>query len=193
MSIIVRNVSKSFGAFEALRDVSVDIPTGTLMALLGPSGGGKSTLLRIIAGLETQDAGTIVQDGHDVSRLSAVDRDYGIVFQSYALFPNLTIESNVAYGLVNRRDRRASIKARVVELLTLVGLPDAGRDGALREELRGAGDAGHGEAARFRAGRLRKAAHQERLRVVGEESRQDSGGMVEALRRQVGAEVVGAL
>src|SRR5438067_10618876 len=97
------------------------------MVFLGPSGCGKTTLLRIVAGLETQDAGTIIQDGRDVSRLSAVDRDYGIVFQSYALFPNLTIESNVAYGLVNRRDRRASIKARVVELLTLVGLPDAGR------------------------------------------------------------------
>src|SRR5690349_7230937 len=96
------------------------------MVFLGPSGCGKTTLLRIVAGLETQDAGTIVQDGRDVSRLPAVDRDYGIVFQSYALFPNLTIASNVAYGLVNRRDRRDSIKGRVRELLTLVGLPDAG-------------------------------------------------------------------
>src|SRR5206468_3397795 len=107
--------------------IGLEVARGELMVFLGPSGCGKTTLLRIVAGLETQDAGTIVQDGRDISRLSAVDRDYGIVFQSYALFPNLTIESNVAYGLVNRRDRRASIKARVVELLTLVGLPDAGR------------------------------------------------------------------
>src|SRR5438067_11902399 len=96
------------------------------MMFLGPSGCGKTTLLRIVAGLETQDAGTIVQNGRDISRLPAVDRDYGIVFQSYALFPNLTIESNVAYGLVNRRDRRESIKERVRELLTLIGLPDSG-------------------------------------------------------------------
>ena len=82
------------------------------MVFLGPSGCGKTTLLRIVAGLETQDAGTIVQDGSDISRLPAIRRDYGIVFQSYALFPNLTIHDNVAYGLVNRRqgrerDRRA--------------------------------------------------------------------------------------
>src|SRR5438067_11480583 len=96
------------------------------MVFLGPSGCGKTTLLRIVAGLETQDAGTIIQDGRDISRLPPVDRDYGIVFQSYALFPNLTIESNVAYGLVNRRDRRESIKERVRELLTLIGLPDSG-------------------------------------------------------------------
>jgi iron(III) transport system ATP-binding protein len=93
---------------------------------LGPSGCGKTTLLRIIAGLETQDSGTIVQDGRDVSRLPAIRRDYGIVFQSYALFPNLTIFDNVAYGLVNRRQRRDAIKSRVDELLALVGLPTSG-------------------------------------------------------------------
>src|SRR5438105_15051523 len=96
------------------------------MVFLGPSGCGETTLLRIIAGLETQDIGTIVQDGRDVSRLPAIDRDYGIVFQSYALFPNLTIAANVAYGLVNRRDKRGAIASRVRELLALVGLPDAG-------------------------------------------------------------------
>ena len=119
-------IRKTFGRFEALKGIALDVARGELMVFLGPSGCGKTTLLRIIAGLETQDSGIIVQDGRDISRLPAVDRDYGIVFQSYALFPNLTIEANVAYGLVNRRDRRSAIKARVTELLTLVGLPETG-------------------------------------------------------------------
>jgi len=87
----------------------------------------KTTLLRIIAGLETQTAGHIHQAGRDVSRLPPADRDYGIVFQSYALFPNLTVTDNVAYGLVNRRQPRAQIAQRVDELLKLVGLPAAVR------------------------------------------------------------------
>jgi iron(III) transport system ATP-binding protein len=123
----LRGIRKSFGKFEALQGIALDVARGELMVFLGPSGCGKTTLLRIIAGLETQDTGTIVQDGRDVSRLPAIDRDYGIVFQSYALFPNLTIDDNVAYGLVNRRKGRAAIKSRVKELLTLIGLPDAGR------------------------------------------------------------------
>jgi len=122
----LNGIRKSFGRFEALKGIALEVARGELMVFLGPSGCGKTTLLRIVAGLESQDAGTIVQDGRDISRLPAVDRDYGIVFQSYALFPNLTIDSNVAYGLVNRRDRRESIKGRVRELLTLIGLPDSG-------------------------------------------------------------------
>ncbi len=118
-------VVKRFGRFTALAGVSLDVPRGSLVTFLGPSGCGKTTLLRIIAGLETQDAGRIVQDGRDISRLPAIKRDYGIVFQSYALFPNLTIFDNVAYGLVNRRAGRAQMRARVTELLKLVGLPDA--------------------------------------------------------------------
>ena len=100
---------------------------GELVTFLGPSGCGKTTLLRIIAGLETQDTGTIVQGGRDISRLPAMKRDYGIVFQSYALFPNLTIFDNVAYGLVNRRKGRDEIRRRVAELLKLVGLAGRGR------------------------------------------------------------------
>jgi iron(III) transport system ATP-binding protein len=119
-------IGKSFGRFRALADVSLAIDRGELVTFLGPSGCGKTTLLRIIAGLETQDAGTIVQAGRDISRLPAVRRDYGIVFQSYALFPNLTIFDNVAYGLVNRRKGRDEIRRRVAELLKLVGLPDSG-------------------------------------------------------------------
>ena len=99
----LEGISKSFGTFQALLSVSLAIHKGELVTFLGPSGCGKTTLLRIIAGLETQDAGSIVQGGKNVTRLPAIRRDYGIVFQSYALFPNLTIYDNVAYGLVNRR------------------------------------------------------------------------------------------
>ena len=117
-------VRKTFGRFTALEEIALAIDRGELVTFLGPSGCGKTTLLRIIAGLETQDRGVIVQDGRDISRLPAIDRDYGIVFQSYALFPNLTIFDNVAYGLVNRRKGQDEIKRRVVELLKLIGLPN---------------------------------------------------------------------
>jgi len=119
-------IHKSFGKFEALKDIALEVKRGELMVFLGPSGCGKTTLLRIVAGLESQDSGVIIQDGKDISGLPAIRRDYGIVFQSYALFPNLTIHDNVAYGLVNRRQGRAAIAARVQELLQLVGLPESG-------------------------------------------------------------------
>jgi iron(III) transport system ATP-binding protein len=118
-------VRKTFGRFTALKDIGLAIDGGELVTFLGPSGCGKTTLLRIIAGLETQDSGSIVQAGRDISRLPAMRRDYGIVFQSYALFPNLTIFGNVSYGLVNRRKGRDEIHRRVAELLKLVGLPDS--------------------------------------------------------------------
>jgi iron(III) transport system ATP-binding protein len=119
-------VHKAFGDFVALGSIDLAIPPGELVCFLGPSGCGKTTLLRIIAGLEQQTRGTILQNGRDISNAPPAARDYGIVFQSYALFPNLTIAENVAYGLVNRRKSRADTRARVAELLTLVGLPDAG-------------------------------------------------------------------
>ena len=122
----LEGIRKDFGAFTALRDIRLEVATGEFVCFLGPSGCGKTTLLRIIAGLETQTVGTILQGGRDVSRLPPAQRDYGIVFQSYALFPNLTVYDNVAYGLVNRRAARQAIAARVAELLTLVGLPDSG-------------------------------------------------------------------
>ena len=122
----LENIHKRFGKFVALEDVTLDVQHGELMVFLGPSGCGKTTLLRIIAGLESQDRGTLHQDGRNITRLPAIKRDYGIVFQSYALFPNLTIYDNVAYGLVNRRQGRSKIASRVDELLKLVGLPSSG-------------------------------------------------------------------
>jgi iron(III) transport system ATP-binding protein len=119
-------IRKEFGEFVALKGVSLAARQGELLCFLGPSGCGKTTLLRIIAGLEVQSAGTIVQAGRDISLLPPMRRDYGIVFQSYALFPNLSVADNVAYGLVNRRMPRAARAARVKELLELVGLPDSG-------------------------------------------------------------------
>ena len=116
-------IRKDFGSFTALKDVDLDIAQGELVCFLGPSGCGKTTLLRIIAGLEVQTAGRIELAGRDISRLPPAERDYGIVFQSYALFPNLSVADNVAYGLVNRRVPKAQVRARVTELLALVGLP----------------------------------------------------------------------
>jgi iron(III) transport system ATP-binding protein len=121
----IRSIRKNFEAFSALRDINLTVQQGEMLCFLGPSGCGKTTLLRIIAGLETQSSGSISQHGQDISWLPPNQRDYGIVFQSYALFPNLTIADNVGYGLVNRRSKKAEIAARVQELLTLVGLPSS--------------------------------------------------------------------
>jgi sulfate transport system ATP-binding protein len=122
MSINVRNLSKYFGSFVALDDVSVTIPTGQLTALLGPSGGGKSTLLRIIAGLETSDAGTVEIEGVDATDLSPQKRNVGFVFQHYAAFKHMTVAKNVAFGLEIRKRPKAEVRARVHELLELVHL-----------------------------------------------------------------------
>jgi iron(III) transport system ATP-binding protein len=122
----IRNLSKRFGDHVALGDVTLDVAEGEFVCFLGPSGCGKTTLLRAIAGLEPQTTGSILQHARDISRLPPAERDFGIVFQSYALFPNLTVVDNVGYGLVSRRDGRAAVSRRVRELLALVGLPDAG-------------------------------------------------------------------
>ncbi len=121
----LEGIRKDFGSFTALRDVRLEVAPGEFVCFLGPSGCGKTTLIRIIAGLEAQSAGTIYQGGRDISALPPALRDYGIVFQSYALFPNLDVFDNIAYGLVNRRSDRAAVQARVKELLALVGLPDS--------------------------------------------------------------------
>src|SRR5438045_3305344 len=122
----IRALEKRFGSFTALKDIDLDVSKSEFVCFLGPSGCGKTTLLRAIAGLDPQDEGMIEIAGRDVSRLPPAARDFGIVFQSYALFPNLTVAANVGYGLVNRRAGRAEMDARVAELLTLVGLPEQG-------------------------------------------------------------------
>ncbi|HVU61461.1 MAG TPA: TOBE-like domain-containing protein [Mycobacteriales bacterium] len=122
MSIQVRDVSKSFGNFHALVDVSVDIAPGHLTAVLGPSGGGKSTLLRIIAGLETADRGAVLIEGADVTHVPTRDRGIGFVFQHYAAFTHMTVWENVAFGLKIAKTPRPRIKKRVSELLELVHL-----------------------------------------------------------------------
>ena len=122
MSITVSGVTKRFGTFVALDDVSVEIPSGKLTALLGPSGGGKSTLLRIIAGLDHADAGTVEIEGRDATRLSPKDRNVGFVFQHYAAFKHLTVARNVAFGLEIRKRPKEEVKRRVTELLELVHL-----------------------------------------------------------------------
>jgi sulfate transport system ATP-binding protein len=122
MSIEVSGVSKRFGDFVALEDVNLTIPTGQLTALLGPSGGGKSTLLRIIAGLDSADTGTIDIEGTNATRLPAQKRNVGFVFQHYAVFKHMTVAKNVAFGLEIRKRPKAEIAARVDELLKLVHL-----------------------------------------------------------------------
>lgn len=122
----IRNITKSFGRFIALDRVSFDAEQGEFICILGPSGCGKTTLLRIVAGLDRQDSGTILIDAKDFSHIPVARRNVGIVFQSYALFPNLTAEQNIAYGLGGGLCNRNGVRERVGELLELVGLQGMG-------------------------------------------------------------------
>jgi sulfate/thiosulfate transport system ATP-binding protein len=122
MSIEVTGLNKNFGDFVALDDVNVTIPTGQLTALLGPSGGGKSTLLRIIAGLEKADTGSVTIEGVEATHLPAQKRNVGFVFQHYAVFKHMTVAKNVAFGLEIRKRPKDEIEHRVQELLKLVHL-----------------------------------------------------------------------
>ena len=122
MSITAEGVEKRFGTFEALKGVSLNVPNGSLTALLGPSGSGKSTLLRVIAGLEEPDAGRVVIAGRDATTVTPQKRGVGFVFQHYAAFKHMTVEKNVGFGLKIRKKSKDRIAARVDELLELVHL-----------------------------------------------------------------------
>src|SRR5215475_2620505 len=122
MSITVNNITKQFGTFRAVDDVSLEIEGGSLVALLGPSGSGKTTLLRIIAGLESPNGGAVECYGEDVTHRAARDRHVGFVFQHYALFRHMTVFENVAFGLRVRKRDNAEIQKKVRELLGLVRL-----------------------------------------------------------------------
>jgi iron(III) transport system ATP-binding protein len=120
----LRNITKRFGAVPALNDVSLDIAEGEFVCFLGPSGCGKTTLLRVIAGLETPDTGEVTQDGASLTGVPARLRNFGIVFQSYSLFPNMTVGRNIGYGLECRKWPKDAIGPRIDEVLSLVHLGD---------------------------------------------------------------------
>ena len=126
MSIEIRNVSKKFGSFQALDDVSLDVDGGSLTALLGPSGSGKSTLLRIVAGLEWPSSGEIHLAGEDATELTPQRRGVGFVFQHYAAFKHMTVRGNIAFGLEVRKRPKDEVRARVDQLLELVQLQGFG-------------------------------------------------------------------
>jgi sulfate/thiosulfate transport system ATP-binding protein len=127
MAIEAHGITKRFGDYVALDDVSISVPDGSLTALLGPSGSGKSTLLRVIAGLEVPDSGRVLIEGEDVTSRPARQREVGFVFQHYAAFKHMTVADNVAFGLKVRKRPKAEMRARVDELLALVGLAHLGK------------------------------------------------------------------
>ena len=127
MYIKLENINKTFGNFKASNNVNIEIEKGKLVALLGPSGSGKTTILRMLAGLEHQDSGDIYIDGKLVNGIPVQDRGIGFVFQSYALFPYLTVYDNIAYGMKIRKKSKDEIDNKVEELLELVGLKGLGK------------------------------------------------------------------
>jgi putative spermidine/putrescine transport system ATP-binding protein len=123
----LNELRRAFGPVVALDGINISMKKGEFLSLLGPSGCGKTTALRLVAGFDTPDGGSIVIDGKDVTRMSPSHRDMGMVFQAYSLFPNLTAEQNVEFGLRIRKKKRAARRKRVAELLELVGLGHAGK------------------------------------------------------------------
>ena len=127
VSLEARHISLSYGTNEVLRDINLKIEPGEFFALLGPSGSGKSTLLRLIAGFNQHQRGELLVDGQDITHVPPHARNIGMVFQSYALWPHMTVWDNVAFGLVERRETRDAIQRKVGAALELVGLADYGK------------------------------------------------------------------
>ena len=122
MYVELKNINKTYGSYQASRNVNLGIEKGKLIGLLGPSGSGKTTILRMIAGLETPDSGEVIIDGKVVNDVPASQRGIGFVFQNYALFRYMTVYDNVAFGLKVQKADKKKIDARVRELIKLVGL-----------------------------------------------------------------------
>ena len=120
--LVIENVSKHFGSLVAVNNVSLDIEPGEFLCFLGPSGCGKTTILRMITGFEQVTSGNIIYDGKIINDIIPQKREFGIVFQSYALFQNMTINQNIAFGLKMRKMPQKLINERVVEMLELLGL-----------------------------------------------------------------------
>jgi iron(III) transport system ATP-binding protein len=123
MGLEISHIQKSFDGVQALKDINLSVGSHEFVCLLGPSGCGKTTLLRVIAGLLQADGGTLSFDGQDLSQMPPRSRNFGIVFQSYSLFPNMTVRQNIGYGLQIRREPAARINDRVEELLQLIRIP----------------------------------------------------------------------
>lgn len=131
----IKNINKYYGKFHALKNINLTIEKGEFISFLGPSGCGKTTLLRVISGLEELNSGNIFLKGKDISNLHPSKRNFSIVFQSYALFPNMTVWENIAYGLENKKMPKDKIKDKVLEILEMVGL--AGISGKYPNEMSG--------------------------------------------------------
>ena len=183
MAIVARSVTKRFGDFVALDDASIEVPSGSLTALLGPSGSGKSTLLRVIAGLEQPESGTVELDGVDVTRQAAQKRGVGFVFQHYAAFKHMTVRENVAFGLegpeaaagrdpqARRRAARARPDRRLGRPLPRAALGRAAPAHGARPRARGRAQ---GAAARRAVRRARRARPQGPARLAAPPARRDA-------------------
>ena len=124
VKLVVKDLHKVYGDAEVLKKISFDVKKGEFLSVLGPSGCGKTTLLRILIGLEKQDGGEILKDGKDISKLQPCERGMGIIFQNYALFPNMTVLENVEYALKIRKDKKADARRIATETLDMIGLSE---------------------------------------------------------------------